>query len=317
MATENTTIICESVPDILEKKYTDGAQAEGGKRLFTQRELEKCIGERLMRERRNNSSLQSIKNLVDGLCERGIINADSYAEAEKELCEKLCSLEVGNAREENPEGDDLSCVANSCDDGNSGESVSYADASVCSAEKDAQEEKAYPEALMPKTDNSDMPKGEDDKEKASDTQEAQETQSIADELCLLYSRHPSVDVASLLESEQFRGYCTGRSGTLCELYEGFTSLLAALESFNKARLTTGLEGSKDAPYEDTHSTRHAMKALSSTGFSRQSASESSDFSSMLSPSQRDIARRAGISYREYAQLLCDIPDGSRIKKHHG
>lgn len=343
MTTENTNVSFESVPDTSEKKYTDGAEKKGGGRLFTQRELEKCIGERLIRERRNNASLENIKKLVDGLCERGILNADSYAEAERELCEKLCSMDAGNTREENSKESPLPDGKNDMagtDDGNSGESVPDAalsdDGVIKDTEKDAERESITAEPEKYTGCESISAESEKDngyesialpQEKDASTQDPafesvdacapleQSAVGKTQELYELCSKHPELDAASLLESDEFISYCTGRSGTLLELYEGFTSLLSAFESFNRSRLSGFSRNATDITHEASGNYRHAMKALSSTGFSRLSANESSDYSGLLSPSQRDIARRAGISYREYAQLLADIPDGSRIKKH--
>jgi hypothetical protein len=52
----------------------------------------------------------------------------------------------------------------------------------------------------------------------------------------------------------------------------------------------------------------ARRSASSTGFSQRSAGEGMVCADSLTPTQREIARRAGISYREYAGLLREIPE---------
>ncbi len=319
MMNKTTDKICENTPCASEKNSNDATHSESGKRLFTQRELEKCIGERLMRERRNNASLQSIKKLVDGLCERGIINADSYAEAERELCEKLCSVNAGNTREENSEGAVLPEVTNKeeiSESGNSGESAS--EIQPLQDTQVTENSESYVTCYEGSDNQEEKDTGEQDicdECEASTALQEEEPQSRTEELCELCLKYPSLDAAELLKSKEFAVYSKGKDGTLLELYEGFSSLLDALESYSRSK-ATGYTPKNNAPYEISNHERHAMKALSSTGFSKLSASESSDFSELLSPSQRSIARRAGISYREYAQLLSDIPDSSRIKRHH-
>ena len=315
----NTTDkICESPLCASEENGTYDTPSKHEKRLFTQRELEKCIGERLMRERRNNASLQNIKKLVDGLCEKGILNADSYAEAERELCEKLCSENAGNMREENSEGDMLPEVTDKekifeCE-------ISGEFASEIQPLQNRQVT-AEPESLIPHEDCDIKEEKDTDNQEICEESDAsgalpeEKSKNRTEELCELCLKYPSLNAAQLLESKEFAVYSKGKDGTLLELYEGFTSLLGALESFNRSRASE-YGSQKNAPCDVPNHQRHAMKALSSTGFSRLSASESSDFSELLSPSQRNIARRAGISYREYAQLLSDIPDSSRIKKYN-
>ena len=49
-------------------------------RMFTQSELEEIISERLSRERKKNESLLSVKTLLKGAAEKGLLKGNSYAE---------------------------------------------------------------------------------------------------------------------------------------------------------------------------------------------------------------------------------------------
>ena len=66
---------------------------------------------------------------------------------------------------------------------------------------------------------------------------------------------------------------------------------------------------------DSATDRQARASLSSTGFSGRSAVEVEEMGITHSPTQRRLARENGISYREYASLLGDVPSGDRLKKN--
>ncbi len=102
--------------------------------------------------------------------------------------------------------------------------------------------------------------------------------------------YPELDITALLNDEAFCAFYKAyvkefSNATLLEVYSGFLKAKAAEENL---RLSSRL---KRTP-------------------SSQRAAESSE--GALTPTQRAIASKAGMSYREYAKLLEDIPK-RRIK----
>ncbi len=278
----------------------DGAQSSGahtdGVRLFTQRELEKCIGERLMRERRNNSSLELIRDMVDGLRKEGIISADSYAKAALELSGKLEAMQAENTRKEEHQSESLGAAM---------EPSGEAESEDLAAEDDLQMAKEYSEVcISDATDNGNEQKVP---EKGSD--------QLMRECDVLSEKYPHIDIEALLDNESFKRYCKRKGGSLTELYEGFSALMLSIEKFGDSIREKASDYEPLSEERFRESDRHfAVRSLSSTGFSKGSASANADTGALLSPMQRDIARRAGISYREYAELMRDIPDAGKIKR---
>ena len=94
---------------------------------------------------------------------------------------------------------------------------------------------------------------------------------------------------SALSDDAFRQFCIGKNDTLCGLYRGYLAFLSALTENKNARLC-----------------RAAERQLASTGFSN-TASGAPDYGAALSENQKSVARSAGMSYRDYAALLEQIP----------
>ena len=92
--------------------------AEKGEKLFTAKQVERIVGERLARERRNGTALGKVRDLIMGLAEKGVLTSrnipDMAAELEKMLAhsefgtaedtEKANTDEVGDAPEESTGG---------------------------------------------------------------------------------------------------------------------------------------------------------------------------------------------------------------------
>lgn len=265
----------ESVSDISGEGYKTCKEdcGTGTERLFTQRELERCIGERLTRERRKAAPLEKLKEVLERLMEGGVIDADSYAEAAEVLCKKL----------EQP----LEIAGNTGEDGSEGVASGISDTD-CAAE--AVQEAASKSEVYEYT-----PKKQD----------AGDFEAQYADLC---RRYPYVDGEALMADNGFKAFCRGRGGSLTELYEDFAELMRELGSANAAAVTGRGDG------EDAYGGRHSVRTFSSTAFSAGSASPAFDAGAGLSSLQRDIARRAGISYREYAQMLRDIPKTGKAKR---
>ena len=234
------------------------------KRLFTQRELEKHINARLMRERKKNSELEALKRMLDELMESGQIDADSYAEAG----ERLISLIAENRRDEPDKETDTV------------EDVPVEDAALCNNDTDVHTADDFPF------------------EEAEDAQTYDPTDTA--------DNAPGGDAIGEISENV--------SKIKSETEENINLRLASLCS-ELADYFVRSVGGNDVKMKDTDASDEclrARRAASSTGFSVRSASDVHSDGSGLTPTQRDIARRAGISYKEYAGLLREIPDN--IKK---
>ncbi len=303
----------ESVSDISGEIYNTCKKNEcgtGKERLFTQRELEKCIGERLTRERRKVAPFEKLKQLLDRLKSDGVIYADSYAEAAEELCRRLeaCSENAGNTREdslcggENEQGTDTDGVAlGELQEADTSLAVGteYSESSVERKEKFADVRPCGREI---------MHGGDTVEQNDVGTTEEDDGNAFVSQYEELSRRYPYIDTEALMTDRGFEAFCRGRDGSLTELYEGYAELIRSIGGKPCAAPNVG-NGSCGG--------RPAIRALSSTAFSAGSASPVSDAALGLSPLQRDIARRAGISYREYAQLLRDIPKAGKSKRTSG
>ena len=109
--------------------------------------------------------------------------------------------------------------------------------------------------------------------------------------------HPDVDLTALMNDSAFRAFIDGRTGSLSEIYDQFMQFMRTLSQSGQA-----------AKY------RAAGRMLASTGFSNGNPSSSGDYSNILTNRQMEMAKQAGMSYREYAELLNDAPSGIAEKK---
>lgn len=101
----------------------------------------------------------------------------------------------------------------------------------------------------------------------------------------------------ILSDKVFLSFCMGRKGTLSENYLAYYDLLRKL-----------------AQNEEARKSKSAQNALRSTGFSGDNSGFANDYSSLLTKRQMEIARDSGMSYREYAELLGQIPTADSIKR---
>ena len=109
-----------------------------------------------------------------------------------------------------------------------------------------------------------------------------------DELYALAEEHPSEDVTSDIMSEPFKIFAKQRRGSMGDTYSEF---LAMKKAFEKAVPARGKSGQDE------------KRAYSGFG-----DAPSRDPSAGLTRRQMEIARDAGMSYREYAFLLESLPD---------
>lgn len=267
-----------------------------GERLFTQKELEALISERLMRERKNLEAYKTVKDILDEMMRDGLINACSYAEAARELYERLSAKNAENTdtHAENTEGTGMT-------GGKKVEEQEEREEDVGVTEADCVTVSEKPNVNGDANVTVDEPVlSEEFPALPTSGQETGTDGDRTSEMCELLKAYPELCIDTLLADEGFILYSQRYGGTLKELYEGYSKLKAAL----------GRIGGEDGKAE----CRTEIRRMASTSFSRCSASPSSDAGFELSPLQRDIARRAGLSYREYYEMLKDIPDGKKAQR---
>lgn len=197
---------------------------------FTADEVNKIVEERLSRERKQNSSLSAIKELLKSLKAEGKLKGESLAELASEL--------VAIVEEK--------------------------------TEKRAPEESA------------DVPEAET---KESDVQEDPVVKKFENEQKQLQAAYPNLDITALLKDDVF-----------CDFYKAY------LKEFGDATLLEVYGGFLKA--KDVEESLNLSSRLKRTPSSQKAAGVSEN---TLTPTQRAIASKAGMSYREYAKLLEEIP----------
>ncbi len=152
---------------------------------------------------------------------------------------------------------------------------------------DAERQQATPDALPAKEENN----GEITQEMAAETAYGQEeentlSQSKIPAFLLKYGEEKFLQI---MRDPAFRAFCEGKSGDILSLYESYAEFLKAL---------------CQSPEVKRH--REAQRLLASTGFSNR-ASAAVDYGSLLTENQKMIAKAAGMSYRQYSELISQIP----------
>ncbi len=125
-----------------------------------------------------------------------------------------------------------------------------------------------------------------------------------DELSEFCEQFPDADPGKLLCDKGFRSFA-GREAEkgkrLAALYGEYSELLQSIAALRTGTSEADAGGTDDSRDGGRHS------GLFSTGFSGKGASASAYMADSLTASQREIARLAGLSLREYAEMLRDIP----------
>ncbi len=227
----------------------------GGERMFTQSQLEEIISERLGRERRVNESLKSVKQVLLGAVEKGLVKGESYAEMAEELIKKLKAAS-GEEKE-------------------------------CTAEEEAQAKDAASDC--PFTPEEPVSGGDNVENDGNGGVKESETDGgdFVSTLVYLKSVYPEKNLEKLLSGDLFERFAKGKSGSVKEILCDFFSFADALSEKNEVE------------------ENRAHSNIGSTAFSSESGAPA-DFSG-LTPRQMEIAKNAGMSYREYAHLLESIP----------
>ncbi len=255
------------------------------KKYFTQKDLEKHINERLVRERKKYSELEMLRKMTDELMENGTIDANSYAEAAERLKALLYEMTAGN-REDS-------------ENGKNGEGKSDTEEPMQTESQGANDdidESSDNAVMMPRDSDdtdSDTPVSDNDGE-TTDTSEFP-FRTVED-----IEREEQMKDASA-DSEKSDAEKADSGNTMAKLSEICTAILELVNSEKERQ-------------EIKKTTDDARKNVCSTGFSKSSSSDMQEYFGTLTPTQREIAKRAGLSYREYAELLSQIPQSGKKRK---
>ena len=244
---------------------------ENTEKLYTHEELENIVEQRLSRERKNRESLAKIRSVLNILRTKEPFKTLSNAD----IAEKLCELANEAETAENaamqiavPIPDDADCTAD----------IQLKDRDAAAEQYAENGDEAYVQPMQ----THQLP---DENTQVEDPEKLRKMREIS-EFLAAYSEQT---LAAALKDAAFMAFCKGKNGSILELYENYRGFLEALEHSPEAR-----------------SFRAARAYLASTAFSGN-ASSAVDYGSMLTETQRDIANRAGMSYRRYAELLAQIP----------
>lgn len=79
---------------------------EKGEKIFTSKQVEKIVGERLARERRNSTALREVRDLIMGLAEKGVLQSQNIPDMASELEGLLSSVETTGNTEGDAETED-------------------------------------------------------------------------------------------------------------------------------------------------------------------------------------------------------------------
>ena len=257
------------------EKYSD-------KNTFTRDETEAIVEARLARERRNNESLIPVRELLARLRKLEPYRSLSTA-ALSELILKVLGQTVKDTEPSPPPRAD----------GTADGEPEASDEALTETSPEISEQALTEEVLPEKTSFERAEPRIDDAEKAKTVENAEsEEQARArrkEDIRRFLAEFGEETLLSALRDDAFRTFCVGKSGDLCTLYRGYLAFLSALTESQNARLC-----------------RAAERQLASTGFSNI-ASGAPDYGALLTENQKSIAKASGMSYRDYAAFLEQIP----------
>ncbi len=235
-----------------EAKASDGNIKDSEEKLYSQKELEKIVEQRLIRERKNTESFRDIREIIAELKRRGDIEAGSNAQ----IASKLGSLlEAAQNKTPEEQSEEVPPVA----------------------APDSDKKTSEP------TLTAEVPRSLPEEEKGTN------------EFFEFIEKFGEEKLKKLMNDRTFSAFSIGKSGSLASIYENYIDFLSALSDSNDARKY-----------------RAAEAGLASTGFSKK-ASGAVDYGSALTENQKSLARSAGMSYKQYSELLSQIPN-KKLKK---
>lgn len=266
--------------NVYDASQNDAVNTENEKKLFTQEKLDEIIAERLSRQRKVNEALSSVKTLLKSAAEKGYIKGGSYAEMAKELAEKLKNgseetTQVEEDKTQDKESDAHDIPHNEC----------HNDTDLLTAICEDSSEDAADE----ETENV----NESVTERESVNEEVKDADnSFTAVLSDIKSRYPKEKVEKLFAGDLFERFAKGRSGSMREIADDFFSFISSVNN------------DEDVGYNEPPE----YSSFTSTAFSSGSGTP---HDVTLTKQQMEIAKSAGMSYREYANLLSSVPKRTR------
>ena len=276
-------------------------------KTFTRDETEAIVEARLARERRNNEALIPIRELIHRLRKVEPYRSLSTAELSELILQKL-----GQAVK------DTASVPPLRADGETEKTDSFPETGKTEFTPEPTTEEVPPESVItaplpsekvppedfptekPLVENTSVETVSDEKiplktvpntaETLSETEREEAAQKRRrEDIRRFLAAYGEETLLSALRDDTFKSFCVGKNGDLCTLYRGYLDFLSALSESKNARLC-----------------RAAERQLASTGFSNI-ASGAPDYGALLTENQKSIAKAAGMSYRDYAEFLEQIP----------
>lgn len=252
-------------------------QKDMTEKLYTQKELEEILSQRLSRERKNTESLQYIRDALAQFRKQEPYKSLSNAR----LAEMVIDMAKKNLESQ---AQDTAEKAEPClsvpEEKEETESAEYngtqPEHTVQSAEEIQETDDTLSMETLNQTSQVSEYKTDVQKEKMS-------------EIAEFLARHGENAMSDAISDKAFRAFCDGKNGSLCQLYDSYKAFLYALSQSPEARKY-----------------RELKNGFASTGFSGNS-SPVIDYGSLLTENQRQIASASGMSYKQYAELLAQIP----------
>jgi len=264
------------------------ANSKTEEKLFTQSQLESLISERIKRERKVNEALIPIKNLLSGMAKEGLIKGASYEEIADNLMtvlKKSSQTDDGVCENTGEEKQSLENVKKLQNDMETKGEASPGDAKESVAAEDGASQIRMTQS------------GDGGSCISNQSQEAGGMKMEIGDFCALKEKYPGVDMNKLFEGSMFEKFSSGKNKSITEIYDDFCAFLS--EFFCDG-------GQHYAGTNEMEADEGRIGHAFSTAFS--SGSGTSDrYSDGLTKQQMEIAKSAGLSYREYAQLLSSIP----------
>ena len=149
------------------------------------------------------------------------------------------------------------------------------------------EKEKMPPATPDAAENAENGRADDKAEMTAKDSDGNENRN--DELSEFIELYGEERFDELMKDKTFKSFCRNRGGDLLSLYEDYVLFLDRLDHAGSAKRT-----------------KAAQRGLASTGFSGYAAG-STDYAGILTENQKRIAQTAGMSYKQYAELLSQIP----------
>lgn len=279
-------------------------------KLFTQKQLEEIINDRIKRERKVNEALLPVKQLLKQFASKEKFKGKSYGEIAESLVSALTEKERKNYEEEKIGVDDgikepeNQLIAESCQEGETEKENVITQ--TCEVSENVRDTVHGENVQENETDLSAQEFVNEERENKqglahNEQHENEDGKSQMDMLIAFKQTHPEADMNMLFDGNLFKSFAKGKNASLSEICEDYCEFLSALRSSGKTEL------SKDE--DDFGFTGRNDTGMASTSFS--SVSATAPVSAGLTKQQMNLAKEGGLSYREYAELLSSIPKGSK------